>query len=366
MTLRRASARPATTLHDVARQAGVSAATVSRVFNDASLVSARTAQSVRAAAEALGFRLNPMGRALRAGQTRAVGVLLPTLLHPVFAHCLGAIEVSARAAGHSVSFAATGYDPQNEDQASELLLQQRVDGLLLTVADAARSPLLEKLEREGKPFVLLYNQPSGRGRARARPSVSVDNRLAARHMVEHLIDCGHRRIRMVAGSFRQSDRARLRFNGYREALSQRGLQALEPLETPFMVGDLRPLLQDAMGRLDAPTALFCSSDHLALMAMRDLRRLGLNVPGDVSVAGFDGVPLGELVNPELTTVVQPTADIASIGFDLLRSLMGGERFAGSSRLHHTLRLGASVAPAPSPRSATDRPVRAASARLVPP
>ncbi|MCA3243433.1 MAG: LacI family DNA-binding transcriptional regulator [Rubrivivax sp.] len=343
MSASRTSPRAAVTLHDVAQRAGVSVATVSRVFNHATVVSAQTAQQVREAADALGFRLNPMGRALRAGRTRAIGVMLPTLVHPVFAHCLDAIESAARAAQLSVSFAATGYDAGNEEQASELLLQQRVDGLLLTVADAARSRVLDKLDHEGKPYVLLYNQPGARGRASQRPSVSVDNRLAARQMVSHLLQAGHRRICMVAGSFRQSDRARLRFKGYVDAMTQHGLAPLEPLETAFMTADLRARLQDLLSQRDAPTALFCSSDQLALMVMRDLRRLGLRVPQDISVAGFDGVPVGELITPVLTTVVQPTADIAASAFDLLQSLIVGERYLGPALLHHTLREGGTVA-----------------------
>lgn len=351
-------ARHAVTILDVARQAGVSAATVSRALNDAGLVSAGTAQRVREAAQALAFRVNHMGRGLRAGRSRSVGVMLPTLVHPVFAHCLDAIEGAARAAGHALSLATTAYDPTNEERASEQLLQQRVDGLLLTVADATRSRVLDKLDREGLPYVLLYNQCAGRGKAAARPSVSVDNRLAARQMVTHLLDGGHRRICMVAGSFRQSDRARLRHKGYQDAMAQHGGAPLPALETAFMADDLRAPLQDVLGRRDAPTAFFCSSDQLALLVMRDLRRLGLRVPQDISVAGFDGVPVGELITPALTTVVQPTADIAAVGFDLLGRLIAGERFLGAAVLHHTLRTGGTVAPPPVPASTSARPTHA--------
>lgn len=333
----------AVTLRDVARRAGVSVATVSRVFSDTGLVSAATAQAVRDAADALGYRLNPMGRALRAGRTRSIGVMLPTLVHPVFAHCLDAIEAAARAAGYAVSLATTGYDPAQEEAASERLLAQRVDGVLLTVADAARSPVLDKFEREGKPYVLLYNQPGPRSRAARRPSVSVDNRGAARQMVAHLIGAGHRRVGMVAGRFRESDRARLRFKGYADAMAHAGLAPRPPIEAGFMDDDLRPLLQDTLARRDGPTALFCSSDELALRVMRDLRRLGRRVPDDLSVAGFDGVPVGELLTPPLTTLVQPTADIAATAFDLLHRLMAGDRFLGPALLHHTLREGGTVA-----------------------
>jgi DNA-binding LacI/PurR family transcriptional regulator len=210
------------TILDVARRARVSPATVSRVMNDSARVSEAVTAAVLDAAARLDFRPNLVGRNLRAARTRNLGVVLPTLTHPVFAECLHGLEAAARAGEHAVMLATTGYDPAQEDGAIESLLRHRVDGLVLTVADAARSKLLDKLDREQVPYVLVYNQLGSRS-ARQRPTVSVDNRAAARQMVEHLIGLGHRRIAMVAGSFRQSDRARLRHRGYLDAMRAAGL-----------------------------------------------------------------------------------------------------------------------------------------------
>ena len=353
-------ARPAqrATVVDVARRAGVSAATVSRVLNESAPVSEASARAVLAAAARLGFRPNLLGRGLRSSKTRNLGVILPTLAHPVFAECLQGLESAARAGDHAVTLATTGYDPTQEDGAIEWLLRHRVDGLVLTVADAARNRALDKLDREQVPYVLVYNQ-LGRRAGTPRPTVSVDNRAAARQMVEHLIDLGHRRIAMVAGSFRQSDRTRLRHRGYLDALRAADLPAPPPVELPFMAADARLPLQDLMNRREPPTALFCSSDQLAMMVMRDLARLGRAVPGDVSVAGFDGVQLGTLTSPMLSTVVQPSPQIAATAVDLLLGLIGGQRFLAPALLHHTLRLGESTAaPAsasnPSPAPAVAR------------
>lgn len=274
--------------------------------------------------------------------------MLPTLRHPVFAECLGSIECAARDAGHAVNIATTDYDPSREEQASELLLQQRVDGLILTVANAAHSHLLDKLDREGMPYVLVYNQlppvKSAKAPRPPRPCVSVDNRKAAHDMVAHLIALGHQQIRMLTGQFGQSDRARLRYKGYGDAMRKTQLPVPDAVEFAFMVQDTRSVLMDVMHVHPRPTALFCASDQLAMQVIRDLQAIGLRVPQDVSVAGFDGVQVGELMSPALTTLVQPSAEVGLCAFDLLQRLISGEQPCGSALLHHTLRLGGTVAP----------------------
>jgi DNA-binding LacI/PurR family transcriptional regulator len=336
--------RSSVSIRDVAKRADVSLATVSRVLNDTGLVREDTARLVLDAAADLGFRLNHVGRSLRATQTRNIGVMLPTIAHPVFAECLQALEDTAQAASYSLSIATTNYDPANEDRASEALLSRRVDGLILTVADATRSKLLEKLDREGMPYVLVYNQPSGK--VKHRPNVAVDNRRAARDITEYLIACGHRRICMIAGAFRQSDRARQRARGFRDAITGADLEAFEPIEVDFVYADLHTPLGELIATTKRPTALFCSSDQLALRVMHALHALCVDVPHDISVVGFDGIEMGQWMQPSLCTVVQPTREIAAAAFDLLARLIRGEHVPGATILSHSLREGASVS---SPR-----------------
>lgn len=352
------------TILDVAQRARVSPASVSRVLNGSARVSEDLTRAVLEAAAGLDFRPNLLGRNLRASRTQALGVVLPTLTHPVFGECLQGLETAARDGGYSVMLATTGYDPAQEDGAIERLLRHRVDGLVLTVADAAKSRVLDKLDREDVPYVLVYNQLA-RNAARQRPTVSVDNRRAARQMVEQLIALGHRSILMVAGRFRESDRARLRYRGYTDAMRAAGLEAQAPLELPFMAADVRSELQEALMRRQRPTALFCSSDQLAMRVMRDLARLGRRVPDNVSVAGFDGVQLGALTAPTLATVVQPSQQIAATAVDLLLGILAGNRYRTPSVLHHTLRVGESIAPAPTSVSALTAAPAAAAAVAVP-
>lgn len=332
------------TIKDVARRAGVSPATVSRVLNGSAAVASDTAARVRRAVQALAFSPSLAGRTLRAARTRSLGVVVPTLTNPVFAECLAGIEAAARRRSHTLSLVSTAYRAEAEADAVQALLRQRVDGLVLTVNDAARNRVLDRLERERVPYVLVFNQLP---RAE-RPTVSVDNRAAARELVEHLIGLGHRTIRMVTGQFRQSDRARLRYRGYSDAMRAAGLQPLPPLQMPFLAPDARRQLVEGLAARPRPTAFFCSNDYLAMTAIRDLAALGYGVPADISVAGFDGIRVGELTVPALTTVVQPSQLIGRTAVEVLLSRIDSEGASAPALLQHTLRCGATTAPVTAP------------------
>jgi len=333
-------------IKEVAVIAGVSTATVSRLLNNPGVVSSETAERINQAIVQLGFRPNFNGRNLRAGRSRTIGVVVPTLSNAVFAQCLQGIELAARALDYSVMFTATEYRQEDEAAAVELLLSHRVDGVILTVADASSSQTLELLEREKVPYVLTYNQPP----QGTRLSVSVDNRSAARDAVAHLIALGHRRIQMLSGHFHASDRALQRYHGYLDAMRSHGLTPMAPIEvarhtmTTAALGDLS-YLQSFSDAGQRASALFCSNDLLALAVIRDLRALALAVPQDVSVMGFDGIALGELMAPVLSSAVQPSE---LIGETALRTLVAaidpqpGLSAPSSKILAHTIRSGGSV------------------------
>lgn len=330
-------------IKQVASEAGVSTATVSRLLNTPDSVSGETARKINQAIEALGFRPNFNGRNLRAGRSRTVGVVVPTLSNTVFAQCLQGIELAARALDYSVMFTATEYRRENEAAAVELLLSHQVDGVILTVADASASNTLEVLDREQIPYVLTYNQLQQPGRC----SVSVDNRLAAADAVTYLIGLGHRRIQMLTGQFNASDRAIQRYQGYLDAMRAHALTPMAPLEIPQHTA-MSPHHLTAFSDLQQrPSALFCSNDLLALSVMRDLRALGLQVPQEVSVMGFDGIPLGELMAPVLSSLVQPSEQIGEVALRTLVAMIehgssAQSMTAGSHILPHVIRAGASV------------------------
>ncbi|MCA1971395.1 MAG: LacI family DNA-binding transcriptional regulator [Caenispirillum sp.] len=342
------------TIKDVATTAGVSIATVSRVLNDPERVKPETVALVQAAIAGLRYRPNVNGRRLKTATSQAIGVLLPSIGNPVFADSLAGIEAAAQAAGYTLLLTTSSYDPAREDAAIATLLGNRVDGLILTVADADGSAVVRSLRCEGVPYVLLYNQPHASDIA----SVSVDNAGAARAITEHLIALGHRRFAMIAGSFASSDRSRLRWSGVGAALAAVGLPAARLVETGFSGSDLPDALTPLLTGPDRPTALVCSNDMLALATMRGCRALGLDVPGDVSVVGFDGIGVGELVQPSLCTVVQPTREMGRQAIDILLGLIEGRESPRSILLPHTIREGESTAPPPpAPRQpAHDREI----------
>jgi DNA-binding LacI/PurR family transcriptional regulator len=333
-TTRRFDSVNRATMQDVATLAGVSTATVSRVFSGSNSVVPATTAAVENAAKSLGFRPNLVGKNLREKKTKTIGVMLPTIGHPVFAECLQSIELAAAARDVGIVFASTGYNEGLEERASELLLQRRVDGLILTVANATTSKLLAKLDDELTPYVLAYNQP----RDDHRKFVSVNNQIAAQDMVQHLVSLGHKKIQMVLGKSLQSDRSMLRYAGYVAAMRAHDIDPMEPVEVDFLSQYFGLAITKIVAQKNPPSALFCSNDQLAMTVISELQRIGIKVPVDISVAGFDGIEVGQLMSQRLTTVSQPNSDIGRFSFASLLNLIN-KQAAESMLLGHSVLLG---------------------------
>ncbi|ORM51430.1 GntR family transcriptional regulator [Pantoea conspicua] len=327
-----------TDLISVANLAGVSRATAARAFSDPHLLKPDTLQKVLASSAELGFRPNHIARQLRTQHSTTLGVLLPSLLNPVFAQQLQAMEQQARRAGYGLLVATSDYQADREAAIVEHMLRQRVAGLVLTVADADSSTLLPTLAAAEMPFVLTHNVPQQHD----WPCLCVDNRRAIAEATGHLLALGHRHIVMIAGPMRQSDRARQRYLGYGDAMRQAGLMAHPVIEMPSHTqSDFQPLLP-LIHAASPLTAVICSNDLLAISLMGAAARAGISVPRQLSVMGFDGIALGEQLSPSLASVVQPGALLGTRAIDrLLHPSSGG----GTERLEHHLRLGESVAPA---------------------
>lgn len=323
----------------VAHESGVSVATVSRVFNAPDLVSPPTREKVQRVARRLGYTANASARTLRTKRSKVIGVVLPTLLNPVFAECLEGIAAAAAGLGYSIIPATTSYLIADESAAVAALVSRSVDGMVLVVADPGASPALKRLRAAKVPYVLAYN------RHPRHPCVSVDHESAVADVVHRLVARGHRRIAMVSGQLSASDRARQRHDGFVRGLAECGLQPGGLIEVPFMVHAVQHLT-DFLHAPDLPTALFCSNDLLAIRTIRAASRIGLQVPRDLSVVGFDGIELGSDLTPSLGTVVQPSREI---GHECVRLLASGMRAgkpptaAASYTAAHTFRDGESIA-----------------------
>ncbi|WP_265553228.1 LacI family DNA-binding transcriptional regulator [Serratia grimesii] len=327
-----------TDLLSVARLAGVSRATAARAFSEPEKVRKATRDKVFSASQQLGFRPNYVARQLRTQSTCIIGVMVPTLSNPLFSEQLQAMENVARAAGYSLMVATSNYDPERELAVLEHMLRLRVDGLALTVADARQSASLALLEQEALPVVLVHNPVASAHFV----TVSVDNQRAMYQATQHLLMLGHTRIGMLAGPVQQSDRAQLRYQGYRQAMIDARCPPLPLIEMPHHTRVEEAPLRRHFGTDGELTALLCSNDLLALSAIGALTRLGYRVPEDISVVGFDGIELGEMVSPSLYSVVQPTYQLGQVATESLLRLIGGEKVT-SRTLDFILRPGESTA-----------------------
>lgn len=339
----------------VAKLAGCSTATVSRCFNTPELVRASTRARVMAVATRLGFEPSPIGRQLRTSRSGLIGVMLPSLANPIFADCIGGIETVLDASNRRLLLTTTRYDASREQALIEVLLRQKVDGLLLTVAESHDNPVLRKLAEAGTPHVLLYNHTPDCA------SVSVDDRTAAADAVRYLIGQGHQRVAMLAGRLAASDRAVLRHQGYLDAMQGAKLTPLALVQADFDAHVLEPQFSQWLAtQRELPTAIFCSTDTLALGVIKALRAHGIAIPHDISVMGFDGLEYGQLIEPTLATIRQPNHDIGQQACgQLMRQLEGSETIPGTTTLPHTLVPGRSVSrPRKTPLQAVPHPIPA--------
>jgi len=327
----------------VAREAGVSVATVSRAFNQPETVREETRRRVATAARRVDYRPNASARTLRTRKSRVLGVVLPTLLNPVFAECLQGIAEAAAAAGYAIAPMTTEYQLADELHAVTALRAAGVDGVVLVVSNPATSVALQQLQADGLRYVLAYN------RHEEHPCVAVDGIAALAEAVARLAALGHRRIAMVSGQRTASDRAQLRYRGFLQGMLDAGLKPLPLTEVPFMEAAVEQIAASLKKRRRA-TALLCSNDLLAIRAMRAAHLCGLSVPRDLSVVGFDGIALGKDLTPALATITQPNHEIGRRSVELLIGALAERRSidaAQSLLLPYGFRLGESCGAAPT-------------------
>ena len=309
------------TIRDVAREARVSVATVSRVFNNSGPVREETRAAILAVAERLQYTPNTAARSLSTRRTGTVGVLLPDLHGEFFSEVIRGIDQTVQSSGYHVLISSSHND-RAEIEAALRAMRGRVDGLILMAPDLDADSLLANLP-ERLPLVLLNTHLKEPG----FDSINIDNYGGALRMTMHLLDAGRRRIALITGGARNYD-AQERLRGYREALRGRGLGVDERLIVP---GDFTEWSGHAAAqRLAAleplPDAVFATNDSMAVGALSALRDAGVSVPEDIAVVGFDDIPIAQYVSPALTTV---RVSIASLGSRaaarLFQCLAAGER-----------------------------------------
>ncbi len=314
--------RPKPSLVDVARESGVSIATVSRALSQPELLRADTLARVREAAHRLGYRPDRAARALASGRSNTIGVVIPTLNSPIFADTLQEMQIALSEAGYQMLVASHEYDPAGEYAAVEKLLSHGVDGLAL-VGDGRPAATWDLIESAGIPVAQMWSGRPGHA------CVGVDNREAGAIVARHLLSLGHRRIAVVTGYLRHNDRQRARLAGVQAALAAAGvpLPAMYHIEQPLTVPGGRVACSLFLELAERPTAIIGTIDLLAIGAIAECHARGIPVPAAMSVAGIDNGELSAHVSPPLTTVDIPSTEI---GAETVRRLLALVRGAGDT------------------------------------
>jgi LacI family transcriptional regulator len=332
-------------LQDIATAAGVSTATVSRVLNSPQDVRPLLRERVEMQIRALGYVRHGAARALASARSHTIGAVIPTLESAIFASGVNAVENCLTGAGYTLLLAVTNYDLAHEYEQVRALIERGVDGMILVGRDH-HEDTLNMLDRQRCPFVTTWTYSDDA----PYPCVGFDNPGAARRITEHLIDLGHTRIGMIAGLTAGNDRARERIAGVKSALRAHGLK-LNPgalIEKPYEVSEGRHAFRTLMERPATvrPTAIFCGNDVLAVGAMLEAQHLGVHVPNDVSIVGFDDLPLAEHLSPGLTTVHVPSRRMGERAAEYLLQCIAGEAPEPRSELPTDIMIRGTTAPPP--------------------
>jgi len=293
------------TMKDVARLAGVGTMTVSRFMNGTASVSKETAIRVEKAIHELSYKPNEMARALRGQRSRSIGLILPYLYDSFFAVCGHAVTTVAKQHGYSVLMTTSNEDPETEYNQAAGMLQRYVEGLIVIPANHGETRLNRALL--GKIPLVAFDRPISE---QAFDTVLVQNQSGSKRMVHHLIEHGHRRIAFI-GLSHDLYTINARFQGYRRAMLDAGLEVSASFrcETPETTKEEIQALLDAK---NPPTAYFTSNTLSTRYVFSELLQRGLNIPGDIALAGFDDFELADLTSPSLTVVRQPAQEMGRV------------------------------------------------------
>jgi LacI family transcriptional regulator len=306
-------------LVDVARDADVSPATVSRAMTQPELLSADTLNRVQNSARKLGYRPDGMARALASGKTMTIGAIVPTLDSTIFARVLQSMQLALSREGYQLLVASHEMNPAAETEAVRTLLSRGIDGLMLVGAERAQETVL-LLRSGGLPVVLTWvGTPEF-------AAVTVDNELAGRMAARHLIRLGHKRIGMIVGHLPFNDRQRGRLSGVRNEMLEAGLALPDSLvsEQGLTMAGGRAGCARLLDLGERPTAVIGGIDLFAIGCIQEAQSRGIGVPEAFSVVGIDDIEMAANMTPSLTTVHVPTSRIGQTAAATLLAEIRGE------------------------------------------
>jgi LacI family transcriptional regulator len=299
------------TIKDVAREARVSVATVSRVLNDSGPVSEETRQRIHEVAGKLRYVPHGGARSLITSKTNTIGVLLPDLYGDFFSEVIRGMDDTAQRHGFHLLISRSYADRHGIETAMRAM-RGRVDGVVAMSPDLDAESLLNVPST--MPVVLLCSVSRGN----ELDSLTIQNCRGARDMVRHLLSLGHRRIAIIKGSPRNYDAAE-RLRGYKLALREEGIKPDATLEREggFTEQGGYAAAMSLLQLPDGPTAIFAANDSMAIGALSALRESGVRVPEDIAVAGFDDIPLARFMDPPLSSVHVPICELGANAVEML-------------------------------------------------
>ncbi|SFB30285.1 transcriptional regulator, LacI family [Lentibacillus halodurans] len=308
-------------IQQVAKQAGVSVATVSRVLNGQGTVTAKTRIKVEDAIKRLNYEPSMLGRNLRNSESRILLILIPKISNPFYSEIINGIETAALTHHYNILLCETDSNPDRENIYFDLVRKKMADGIISMDPAVNVESLIELAESYAIIQCSEYTVESG------IPYVTIDNEEAAYRAVKHLIKIGHEKIALI-NSDEKFLYARQRQLGYRRALEENGIPISDHYihhtqQIGFEYG------QQAMRKIinlkDRPTAVFAVSDMLAIGALKEINNNGLNVPDDIAIVGFDKIDFSNMTHPTLTTVAQPMHKMGTIAAEMLISEIQGDQ-----------------------------------------
>ena len=315
------SQKAAPTLQDVAKVARVSTATISRSINEPDKVAKETRDRVQKAIEVLGYTPNFGGRVLASNRSNIVGAVIPTMANAMFASGLQVFQEVLAHSSYSLLVASSGYNSDMELQQIKSLVAQGADGLLL-IGASRPDDTTRFLKLRNIPYVIAWSYQDDNSRHFA----GFNNAKAAALITRAVLNKGHRRIAMIAGHAAQNDRSANRITGVTETIAgQKNATLLPVVETAYTLEAGGDAFEKIMNSHQQPTAIICGNDVLAAGVIVRARQLGIQIPGEVSVTGFDDISIATVVSPSLTTVRVPQLEMGRSAATLMLDLLSNNR-----------------------------------------
>lgn len=312
------------TMAEISKMAGVSLATVSRTIHSPHLVRKETRKRINHAMEKVNYVYHATAGDLSRNRSSIIGVIIPTAKSLVFSTTLFAIQETAQQNNYSLVTGSSKYDIESELKLLQQFRERRLAGIILTGFVFGQKDLVKELVKGGMPCVVIWDKLDDSDLS----YVGFDNFKATYAMTEYLISLKHKRIGLIVGPYTKVERVKKRLEGFKAALKEHGLRY-----DPALVIEKEPTLIDgkeAMSRLlslsDRPTAVLAASDTLAVGALAAARDMEVQVPEEISIAGFDDIDVAGYCNPPLTTIRVPAYEIGQIAFKILLDMINSKGF----------------------------------------